>query len=170
MRENQKFAQLWVKIVLGIPVLSLAIILILASFEKGALIEFSKSEFVIMVGVFLSMMLVAYLILKLELRTEITNEAIRFQFFPFHKKFREYKWTEVQRVEVREYSPLSEYGGWGIRISVSGKGRAYNVAGNKGIQLYFKNGKKLLIGTQKPEKVEAVLRTYKVILPEFSKN
>jgi TATA-box binding protein (TBP) (component of TFIID and TFIIIB) len=58
---------------------------------------------------------------------------------------------------VREYAPLSEYGGWGLRYSVN-HGKAYNVSGNQGVQLFFTNGKKLLIGTQKPEEITAILK------------
>jgi hypothetical protein len=38
-----------------------------------------------------------------------------------------------------------------------GKNRAFNATGNIGLQLVFKDGKKLLIGTQKPAEIEAVL-------------
>jgi len=34
---------------------------------------------------------------------------------------------------------------------------AYNVSGNKGIQLVFTNGRKLLIGTKRPEEVKEIL-------------
>ena len=47
-------------------------------------------------------------------------------------------------------------GGFGLRYSFK-YGRAVNVAGNFGIQLELKTGKKLLIGTSRPEEVEKVL-------------
>jgi len=50
---------------------------------------------------------------------------------------------------AREYKPIREYGGWGIRYVIGGI--AYNVYGNKGVQLILKNKKKVLVGTQKPE-------------------
>ncbi|MBX2959059.1 MAG: hypothetical protein KF732_03800 [Flavobacteriales bacterium] len=58
---------------------------------------------------------------------------------------------------VRQYSPLTEYGGWGIRLGLFGKGTAYNVSGNKGLQLEFTNNKKLLIGTNKPNELTETL-------------
>ena len=39
-------------------------------------------------------------------------------------------------------------------------GNTINVMENKGIQLKFKNGKKLLIGTQKPEDAQIVINRY----------
>jgi hypothetical protein len=157
MKEYQKLTQWWVKLLLIIPVLVLAVVLMLASLEEP-MIEFTDSEFVTMIVCFLIMLLVAYLILKVELRTEISQEGIHLRFIPFHGKSRIYKWSEIENIAIRKYKPISEYGGWGIRFSLSGKGRAFNVLGNMGIQLEFKDGKKLLIGTQKPEKVESVLR------------
>jgi hypothetical protein len=61
------------------------------------------------------------------------------------KKF--FSWEEIEKISVREYSPLFEYGGWGIRRGKSG--RAYNVKGNIGLQLVLKNGKKILLELKK---------------------
>ena len=63
----------------------------------------------------------------------------------------------ISKVYVRKYSPLADYGGWGLRFSMSGQGKAYNVSGNVGLQLEFSNGKKLLIGTRKPDELSSVL-------------
>jgi len=81
--------------------------------------------------------------------TEVRSDGIYLKFVPFHFKFKYYPYGEIKSYEVTEYKPIREYGGWGIRYRLNGK--AYNVYGNKGIQLTFKNNKKLLIGTQKPE-------------------
>ena len=81
--------------------------------------------------------------------TEVRSDGIYIKFVPFHFKFKHYSYPEIKSYEVREYKPIREYGGWGIRYGLNGK--VYNVYGNKGIQLTFKNNKKLLIGTQKPE-------------------
>ena len=50
-----------------------------------------------------------------------------------------------------------EYGGWGLRYGFFGKGRALNVSGNTGLQIEFNNGKRLLIGTNKPRELKEVL-------------
>jgi hypothetical protein len=62
----------------------------------------------------------------------------------------------VSEYYARVYRPILEYGGWGIRCGFKGA-RAYNVSGNKGVQLILQNGKRLLIGSQKPDElVEAI--------------
>jgi hypothetical protein len=83
----------------------------------------------------------------IRLITEVRKDGIYLRFFPFHRKFKIYSYDEIESHAVREYKPIREFGGWGIRYGSGGK--AYNVYGNNGIQLIFKNKKRLLIGTQK---------------------
>lgn len=57
--------------------------------------------------------------------------------------------SEIAHFEARTYSPLREYGGWGIRGF--GSNRAYNVSGNHGVELVLKDGRKVLIGSQRAD-------------------
>ena len=93
---------------------------------------------------------------SIKLITEVRYDGIYLRFFPIHRKFKVYPYDEIEKYEVRTYRPIYEYGGWGIRYGF--KGRAYNVYGNKGIQLIFKNKKKLLIGSQKAEEFYNAIR------------
>ena len=102
-------------------------------------------------------LLLTYLFFGIRLETKIKNDGIHVRLFPFHRKFKHYPWSDVKKSFVRQYSPLSEYGGWGLRTGLAGKGTAYNVSGNRGLQLEFNNGKKLLIGTRKPEEITEAL-------------
>lgn len=52
--------------------------------------------------------------------------------------------------EIRKYNAIRDYGGWGVKRKLRW-GRAYNVSGNIGLQIYLNNGKKVLFGTQKPQ-------------------
>lgn len=97
-----------------------------------------------------------FLILRLD--TVIKRNGIYVRFFPFHLKFKYYPWDSLTKSFVRRYSPLSEYGGWGLRVGLYGKGMAFNVSGDKGLQLEFKDNKKLLIGTNKPDELTETLR------------
>ena len=95
------------------------------------------------------------LLVKTELQSRIDVNGIHYRLFPFQLKLRDIKWDEIEKIEIRKYKALREFGGYGIRYGFYGK--AINVRGNTGIQIVFKNGKKLLIGTQKPQQVEDVL-------------
>lgn len=95
---------------------------------------------------------------QMRLITRMTDEGIYVRFIPFHLKEQFYPWDSVESAHVRTYSPLREYGGWGIKYGFNGQGKVYNVAGNQGLQLVFKSGEKLLIGTQKPLAIQAAVR------------
>jgi hypothetical protein len=95
----------------------------------------------------------------LKLKTVIDERGISYQFFPIHKNAKLTAWSDLEECYTREYKPIAEYGGWGYKFGAGGA-KALNVKGNKGIQLKFKSGKKLLIGTQKPEDAQVVINRY----------
>ena len=82
------------------------------------------------------------------------------RFFPFFFQYKNISWNEVSSVQLRKYSAIREFGGWGLRWGLFGRGTAYIVCGDRGLQLVFKNGKKLLIGTQKEEALRRALEHY----------
>ena len=94
---------------------------------------------------------------QMKLTTRITEDGIYVRFFPFHFKEKFFPWETITSSYVRTYSPLMEYGGWGIKYSFKGNGLVYNTAGNVGLQLYFKEGEPVLIGTQKGDEIKQVL-------------
>ena len=112
---------------------------------------------VIICGIFVPIG-VAVLFAVLKLETEVRTDGLYVRFFPVHVRFKRFAAEEVSEYYARQYRPILEYGGWGIRGSFK-KGRAYNVSGNKGVQLVFKNGKRLLIGSQKAEELEEAIRS-----------
>lgn len=91
--------------------------------------------------------IVMFLFAIMNLQTSINSKGISIVFFPFHRNPKIYRWENIDRVELLKYSPLFEYGGWGIRGI--GDDKAYNIRGNIGLKLFLKNGNKILIGTQK---------------------
>lgn len=101
--------------------------------------------------------LVIILFIIMQLRTQITEQGVFYRFFPIHFQVLVITWEEVEKAYVRKYSPILDYGGWGIRLGLGGKGKAYNVSGNMGLQLILKSGKKILIGTQQPNELTELL-------------
>lgn len=91
----------------------------------------------------------------LKLIVEVGGGAIHIGFFPLTSRTVEFK--DIKSYEVRQYRPLLDYGGWGIRWS--SKGTAYNVSGNRGVQLELADGKRILIGSQDPEGLAQAIGT-----------
>lgn len=93
----------------------------------------------------------------LRLDTEVHSDGLYVRFFPFRRSFRRISWAEITTLYIRRYSPVWEYGGWGYRIGLFGKGKALSVSGSMGLQLVLHDGSKLLIGTAKAEELKEVL-------------
>ncbi|HPR59226.1 MAG TPA: DUF6141 family protein [Bacteroidales bacterium] len=152
--EKQKFNQIWLWIILIIPLL-----LVVWGFVQQVIIGKPFGNKPTPDWMYLLLLLILGGILALfgftKLETLIDTEGIHYRFTPFYRTFRKISWDETNRVYVRKYSPILEYGGWGVRYGI--KGKALNVSGNKGLQIEFTNGKKLLIGTQQPEELQKVL-------------
>lgn len=91
----------------------------------------------------------------LALETIVDDTGVSYRMRPIHRKWKKHAWQDIAEYEVRQYRPLREYGGFGIRIGLNGK--AYNVKGKMGLQLVLKDGKRILIGTQKAEELKEVL-------------
>jgi hypothetical protein len=93
---------------------------------------------------------------KAKLQTEIRSDGLYVRLFPLHLGFKRFAFEDFDKYYARQYSPIAEYGGWGIRGSFK-NGKAYNVSGKLGLQLVFKTGKKLLVGSQNPEELVAAI-------------
>jgi len=115
----------------------------------------SSNLVVILTGLFPLLTIILFRFLTLE--TIINEEGINFRFRPFQRKPKVIKTSDIIHYEVKKYSPLKDYGGWGIRYGSGKNGRAYNVSGNQGVLFEFKNGKKFLLGTQKPSEIRSAL-------------
>jgi hypothetical protein len=96
---------------------------------------------------------IVWLFYRLKLITEVRDDGVYVRFFPWRAKLIPFR--DINRCEVRTYRPIREYGGWGIRYGRNGK--AYNVSGDRGVQLEFIKGCSLLIGSQQPT-AEAINR------------
>ena len=154
--ESQKFRQLWIWIALlaaeGIMLWGVAQQIVFhhpfgsKPAPDGMLIAASLIPAAIII-----------LFASIRLDTSVSGSDISYRFFPFHLKPRSIAWDTIANAYVRRYSPLSEYGGWGIRYGLGGKGKAFNISGNRGLQLVMKNGKKILIGTGRAEELDAVI-------------
>jgi hypothetical protein len=98
------------------------------------------------------------LFLTTRLIVEVRPDGLYYRFSPFHRRVHHIGLGEIKKAEARTYNPIREYGGWGIRGGwKKGIGKAYNVYGNRGLQLELTNGKKILFGSQKADELAAAL-------------
>jgi hypothetical protein len=98
-----------------------------------------------------------FMVFGSKLKTKITTDALWVSYPPLIRKWKKISPDEIERYEIRTYRAKREYGGYGMRRRIR-HGRAYTMYGNIGLQLYFKNGKKFLIGTQKKQAIESAMK------------
>jgi hypothetical protein len=158
--ESQRFRQWWlwliVVIAASLPVIILAVEHIL---DKSLSDHPTTLREVLITTAFSAVGLL--LVASMKLETRINGAGVHYRFVPFHFSYQSILWEEVAEAYIREYSPLREYGGWGIRYGLGKSGRAYNVSGNMGLQLVLRSGKRVLIGTRQPEQIQEILHKLK---------
>ncbi|PWT70646.1 MAG: hypothetical protein C5B59_19770 [Bacteroidetes bacterium] len=144
--EEQKFDQKIIRLILLGILLAMTIL-------SGVIVLVEKSyvgiiSFVVTLSIFILFKL-------LTLETKITNDTFCFRFLPFQIKFKCITKSEISKIKVTKYYPITDYGGWGIRFGRAGK--AYTTSGNFGISITLSTGKNVMIGTRQPEAVEKFL-------------
>lgn len=172
-KETQRFNQWWL-IILEVVILIIILIDFVKEYQQIDVGTNSKSLTEITISL-VGVILVLLFLHTIKLRSKIDETGVSYQFFPVHLNFKNIPWSDLSKCYVRKYAAITEYGGWGIRgLSKKGLfgykkvGRAFNIKGNMGIQLEFKDGGRLLIGTQDPEKAKLTINSYHHLLKNNS--
>lgn len=141
--EEQRFGQVWLWMVLiGMDVAYFAIFFA-QFFVPVPPRPSSPADLFVMWLVALLCLGITALFVSLKLITRVTNQGISVQFIPLHRKPVIFPFSDIGQHSVRTYRPIVEFGGWGIKRGSGGL--AYNVSGNKGLQLVLKDGKRIWV-------------------------
>ncbi|MCE5187335.1 MAG: DUF6141 family protein [Planctomycetaceae bacterium] len=159
--ETQKFSK-WVRAAFILDfIVFVGIMLALFWYLRDE--PFRPFLLILILAVFVIPLAILILFCLLTLETQVRSDGLYVRMFPLHLHFKKFALDEINEYYARQYKPLMEYGGWGIRYGSHGK--AYNVSGNRGLQLVFKSGKKLLIGSQKPDELVEAIRLASSVQP-----
>ena len=151
--EIQQFRQGWLLALVLVPCISALTYLGFTIFRNGPM---SGTKMLIYGAIALALVLVPVFLLSIKMVTEVKNDAIHIRFFPLKREV--IPFSEIATCDARQYSPIKEYGGWGIRYGT--KGMAYNISGDHGVQLELANRKRLLIGSQRSEELAKTIKTF----------
>lgn len=157
-REVQRFHQLWIRLTVWICAVGSFLPLVLGLIDGRLLREGETDEWVIAGLIALFGVFLVRLFSWLHLVIEVHRDHVLVRFAPLRRKT--ILLDDITRFEPRTYRPILEYGGWGIRWSPR-HGKAYNVSGNRGVQLELHNGKHILLGSQRAEELAAAIRKAK---------
>jgi hypothetical protein len=148
-REKQSFSLGYAKVALAVPPVALAIvscrqILWHHPWESPAMTNGNL--------LFLTILLVVVYIRLITVRlvTELQSDQLSVAMKGFWRKTRAAV-SDIRSARVVDYKALTEYGGYGIRSGPHG--RAYIASGRQAVQLELRDGRKLLIGSQRPEEL-----------------
>jgi len=90
------------------------------------------------------------------IRTTVTRQEIAVRFGTPGFRVLHLKTSDVSDVELHEFSPLRDFGGYGIRQNREMK--AYYLQGRKGVLLTTTEGKQHLLGSDSPDRLAAVVQ------------
>lgn len=155
-KEEQQFRQRWLWALLVPPMLIAPAAVGYSLFQQafaGKRVEESTAALVMtFVGVLLLNLLILALMWFAKLTITVAHDGVHIRFRPFHRADRTIAFDEISDVKMRNYAPVMEYGGWGIKGS--SENRAYNVMGNQGVQLVLADSRRVLLGSQRPAELE----------------
>jgi len=107
------------------------------------------------VALLLAVVVLLGALLTLRLTTTVTSDAVNVRYGFLYKT--RVPLSEIALAEAVEYSPVRDYGGWGVRGWR--RRRALNARGNQGVLLTRADGTTLLVGSQRPrEFLDALAR------------
>ncbi|MES2618350.1 MAG: DUF6141 family protein [Bacteroidota bacterium] len=152
--ENQRFKQWWLWLLL-IGVNGIFIYGLIRQVIMGIPFGNQPMSNTTLIISGLIQFLLTVLFWSFKLQTIVKSDGIYVRLFPLQTKLQFFPWDVIASAEIRTYSPLREYGGWGMRGAL--KNRALNVSGVIGLQLVLNNGNRLLIGTQQSEALEKAI-------------
>ena len=148
--ENQKFTQMWIYLtqfsIIGFLIFILA--------KQVSLEKSIEDNLIANITLIISLVLtiiVSILFYIIQLVTVIDEQGILIKFTPITIK--KILWSDIINIEVIQY----DFVGYGIRTN-SKYNYIYNVKGNKGLLIDLKNGKKVLVGTQKEENLKSFVK------------
>ncbi len=126
------------------------------SFIMSLIIFFTRDRSLLASIPFIIVLVIFLLFKKMELLLEVDDKQISYRFSPFQNKKRVIHKNEIMSISVDNYNPISDYGGWGIRLNK--KGKAYTTSGTFGLQIKISEKRNILIGIRNPKELYLFLK------------
>lgn len=157
--EKKKFKNIWIWLIVIILNCFVIFGIVKQIFFNIPFGENPAPNFILILGL-LSTFSLFLMLIFVYLKIIIDDDSITIIFFPFIKK--NILFDEIKKIEIIKYSPLKDYGGWGIRYG--NKGVAYSIGGNLGLSITLLSNKNILIGINNKNKYKSLnLKTDEII-------
>lgn len=155
--EKQQLKLWWLYILLGIETIIVCSLMFLSK-DKMTWQEITSSHYLPIFAILLPYLIV-YVVTKNSFTIKIDVNGINYRYWPFARnKF--LAWQQIEKLYIRKFDALGEYGGWGYRYRLwfkfKDKAYIFNDA-NLGLQIELANNKKILFSTSKLEELTLFL-------------
>lgn len=87
---------------------------------------------------------------------EVTDQYLIVRMGTFRIQVLRLELQSIQSVETVAFRPIRDFGGWGMRMT--NNGWAYFLSGTEGVQVTTNTGKKYMIGSDVPDRLEKVIQ------------
>lgn len=113
----------------------------------------SNEAFLLIEGALVAFVIWIHLI---RLETRVEDDALVIRYTGLWPTRRIPLW-DISQARAVTYNPLLSCGGWGVRWR--GKGMVYNARGNRGVEIELRDGRNVLIGSQRPDELTETLQS-----------
>ncbi|TME94561.1 MAG: hypothetical protein E6I40_07615 [Chloroflexi bacterium] len=144
--EEQRFARSWSWLLVLLVVVALV-----AVATAGLSPRPTPAAAIAAAALVFAVVFVVLFVARLE--TEVTADDLVIRFHGLWPT-RRVKLADVVEHVARDYS-IFDSGGWGVHWGLAGL--TYNVSGNRGVQVRLRDGKRLLVGSQRAVELNAAI-------------
>ncbi|MBL7856951.1 MAG: hypothetical protein JNM57_04620 [Cyclobacteriaceae bacterium] len=116
--------------------------------------------------VFLSMLLVMWIILSVKLEVKIDEQGVQYRFFPNRIRWKLIPKESIASYEIKTTRSIFASGGLGYQHNYFKKLKSMTIQGGAHLLLHLNNGQHILIGTQQHHELERTMKK----LTEASEN
>lgn len=100
--------------------------------------------------------LILFFTIQMKMELTIEPKGLRLHITPFGRKWF-FHWDHIERIEREtRWSPISQFGGWGIRYNLIG--RAYIFSGRTLLKITFKSERVLYLTTNHAQDIKSMCK------------
>jgi len=164
--ERQRFNQSWLVAVMIITSLAALVPLSLVLYTQLVLNQpwgdqpLSDAGLLLLAGGMLLALIGAnLLVFSSQLETEVRKDGVYYRYRPLINQWVQLSKDNINTYQIKRFHPLMDFGGWGYRMRFLFKNkRAFHIKGYMGLSLHLGNGKIILLGTQKPDRLRSAMK------------
>lgn len=120
----------------------------------------TSENLIILLGMILLPVVTYSFFLHNQAKTRIDSLGVHYYYWPFVLRWRTINWSDIQKVHIKNISPLTDFGGWGYKLGRKKKGII--LSGDKAIYIHLKNEKVFAITTNQPEQARSAISLWAV--------